>query len=57
MSDKVTHLIIQAAITKNCKDVIEDAYNKSEVLSKASVVLSTKQDYNNDVDTKSYMDK
>lgn len=57
MSDKVRNLIIQAAIIRNCNDVLEDADNKSEALSKASVVLSTKQDYNNDVDTKSYKDK
>jgi hypothetical protein len=57
MSNKVRDLIIQAAITRNCNDVIEDADNKSEALSKASVVLSTKQDYDNDFDTKSYKER
>jgi hypothetical protein len=55
MSDKVRDLIIQAAITANCKKVIDDADNKSEALSKASAVLSTKTNYNDDDDsTKSY---
>jgi hypothetical protein len=56
MSDKVTDLIIQATISKNCNEVIDDADNKSEAWSKASAVLSTKADYNKD-DAKDYKSK
>ena len=54
--DKVTDLIIQATIAKNCNDVIDDADNKSEALSKASAVLSSKTNYNED-DAKNYNSK